>query len=101
MGVFFGASLLGNAISPVVGGWGAKYSSWLNVQLGLFFVGLFVAHTPSGNVPSWYHGNGQSRAGTRGRWRAIKFSVQMGLVKSIFVYGSFAAQICCWSISRA
>ncbi|KAJ7496990.1 MFS general substrate transporter [Mycena latifolia] len=42
MGVFFGASLLGNAISPVVGGWGAKYSSWRNVQLGLFFVGLFV-----------------------------------------------------------
>ncbi|KAJ6558447.1 MFS general substrate transporter [Mycena vulgaris] len=42
MGIFFGASLLGNAISPIVGGWGAKYSSWRNVQLGLFFVGLFV-----------------------------------------------------------
>ncbi|KAJ7782795.1 MFS general substrate transporter [Mycena metata] len=33
------ASLVGNAISPVVG---AKYSSWRNVQLGLFFVGLAV-----------------------------------------------------------
>ncbi|KAJ7287301.1 MFS general substrate transporter [Mycena rebaudengoi] len=42
MGIFFGASLLGNAISPVVGGWGARYSSWRNVQFGLFFVGLFV-----------------------------------------------------------
>ncbi|KAF8178519.1 MFS general substrate transporter [Mycena galopus ATCC 62051] len=42
MGIFFAASLLGNAISPLVGGWGAKYSSWRNVQLGLFFVGLAV-----------------------------------------------------------
>ncbi|KAJ7039126.1 MFS general substrate transporter [Mycena alexandri] len=42
MGVFFAASLVGNAISPVVGGWGAKYSSWRNVQLGVFFVGLAV-----------------------------------------------------------
>ncbi|KAJ7188591.1 MFS general substrate transporter [Mycena filopes] len=42
MGIFFAASLVGNAISPTVGGWGAKYSSWRNVQLGLFFVGLFV-----------------------------------------------------------
>ncbi|KAJ7127020.1 major facilitator superfamily domain-containing protein [Mycena epipterygia] len=42
MGIFFAASLLGNAISPIVGGWGAKYSSWRNVQLGLFFAGLFV-----------------------------------------------------------
>ncbi|KAF7362156.1 MFS general substrate transporter [Mycena venus] len=42
MGIFFAASLFGNAISPIVGGWGAKYSSWRNVQLGLFFVGLFV-----------------------------------------------------------
>ncbi|KAJ6593590.1 MFS general substrate transporter [Mycena capillaripes] len=42
MGIFFAASLLGNAVSPIVGGWGAKYSSWRNVQLGLFFVGLFV-----------------------------------------------------------
>ncbi|KAJ7893198.1 MFS general substrate transporter [Mycena leptocephala] len=42
MGIFFAASLLGGAISPVVGGWGAKYSSWRDVQLGLFFVGLFV-----------------------------------------------------------
>ncbi|KAF8180307.1 major facilitator superfamily domain-containing protein [Mycena galopus ATCC 62051] len=39
MGIFFAASLLGGAISPVVG---AKYSSWRDVQLGLSFVGLFV-----------------------------------------------------------
>ncbi|KAJ6602152.1 major facilitator superfamily domain-containing protein [Mycena sp. CBHHK59/15] len=39
MGIFFAASLVGNAIAPIVG---AKYSSWRNVQLGLFFVGLFV-----------------------------------------------------------
>ncbi|KAF7375881.1 MFS general substrate transporter [Mycena sanguinolenta] len=42
MGIFFAAALVGNAISPIVGGWGAKYSSWRNVQFGLFFVGLFV-----------------------------------------------------------
>ncbi|KAJ7244204.1 MFS general substrate transporter [Mycena haematopus] len=42
MGIFFAAALLGNAISPIVGGWGAKYSSWRNVQFGLFFVGLLV-----------------------------------------------------------
>ncbi|KAJ7076880.1 MFS general substrate transporter [Mycena belliarum] len=40
MGIFFAASLLGNAISPIVGA--ARYSSWRNVQLGLFFAGLFV-----------------------------------------------------------
>ncbi|KAJ7128988.1 MFS general substrate transporter [Mycena crocata] len=42
MGIFFAASLLGNAVSPIIGGWGAKYSSWRNVQFGLFFVGLSV-----------------------------------------------------------
>ncbi|KAF7332985.1 MFS general substrate transporter [Mycena venus] len=56
MGIFFAASLLGGAISPAVGGtlaWvkykrpgferkSAKYSSWRDVQLGLFFVSLFV-----------------------------------------------------------
>ncbi|KAJ7350409.1 MFS general substrate transporter [Mycena albidolilacea] len=42
MGIFLAASLLGNAIAPIVGGWGARYSSWRNVQFGLFFVGLFV-----------------------------------------------------------
>lgn len=42
MGIFFAASLFGAAVAPVVGGWGAKYSSWRNVQLGLFFVGLFL-----------------------------------------------------------
>ncbi|KAF7315208.1 MFS general substrate transporter [Mycena indigotica] len=42
MGIFFSASLVGNAISPIVGGWGAKYSSWRNVQLGLFVAGLLV-----------------------------------------------------------
>ncbi|KAJ7690704.1 major facilitator superfamily domain-containing protein [Mycena rosella] len=42
MGIFFAASLLGNAISPIllVQHDLAKYSSWRNVQLGLFFVGL-------------------------------------------------------------
>ncbi|KAJ6495679.1 MFS general substrate transporter [Mycena vitilis] len=39
MGLFFSASLLGAAISPIIG---AQYSSWRNVQLGLFFVGLLV-----------------------------------------------------------
>ncbi|KAJ7874836.1 MFS general substrate transporter [Mycena olivaceomarginata] len=47
MGIFFAASLLGNAISPIVGGnktisHQSRYSSWRNVQFGLFFVGLFV-----------------------------------------------------------
>ncbi|KAJ7502894.1 MFS general substrate transporter [Mycena galericulata] len=42
MGIFFAASLLGNAISPIVGGRLNPYSSWRNVQFGLFFVGLFV-----------------------------------------------------------
>ncbi|KAK7057497.1 MFS general substrate transporter [Favolaschia claudopus] len=42
MGIFFSASLVGNAVSPIVGGWGAKYSSWRNVQFGLFIVGCLV-----------------------------------------------------------
>ncbi|KAJ7209671.1 MFS general substrate transporter [Mycena pura] len=40
MGIFFAASLIGSTIAPVVGGWGAKYSSWRNVQHGIFFVGI-------------------------------------------------------------
>ncbi|KAJ7729532.1 MFS general substrate transporter [Mycena maculata] len=45
MGIFFAASLLGNAVSPIIGGrliHIAKYSSWRNVQLGLFLVGFCV-----------------------------------------------------------
>ncbi|KAJ7647598.1 MFS general substrate transporter [Roridomyces roridus] len=42
MGIFFAASLFGNAISPAVGSWGARYSSWRNVQLGLFAAACFV-----------------------------------------------------------
>ncbi|KAF7321557.1 MFS general substrate transporter [Mycena kentingensis (nom. inval.)] len=42
MGIFFSTSLLGNALAPVVGGWGARYASWRHVQLGIFVFGLLV-----------------------------------------------------------
>ncbi|CAK5281820.1 unnamed protein product [Mycena citricolor] len=42
LGIFFAASLVGNAIAPIVGGWGARYSSWRNVQLGILALGLAV-----------------------------------------------------------
>ncbi|KAK0186140.1 MFS general substrate transporter [Armillaria mellea] len=42
MGIFFGATLLGPALSPLAGGWGAHYASWRWTQIALAFAG-FVA----------------------------------------------------------
>nr|GAT57797.1 MFS general substrate transporter [Mycena chlorophos] len=39
MGIFFSASLVGNAVSPIVG---ARYYSWRYVQLGIFVLGALV-----------------------------------------------------------
>ncbi|KAK0229247.1 MFS general substrate transporter [Armillaria nabsnona] len=40
MGIFFGASLLGAALSPLAGGWGAHYMSWRWTQIALALAGL-------------------------------------------------------------
>ncbi|KAG7453248.1 MFS general substrate transporter [Guyanagaster necrorhizus] len=40
MGIFFGATLLGPALSPLAGGWGAHYASWRWTQIALAFAGF-------------------------------------------------------------
>ncbi|PBK92229.1 MFS general substrate transporter [Armillaria gallica] len=40
MGIFFGATLLGPALSPLAGGWGAHYASWRWTQIALALAGL-------------------------------------------------------------
>ncbi|KAI0695091.1 MFS general substrate transporter [Cerioporus squamosus] len=42
MGIFFGASLLGPAISPLYGGIATHYASWRYAQWGLFVMGLLA-----------------------------------------------------------
>lgn len=42
MGVFFGASLFGPSLAPLVGGWGAHYASWRLTQFCLGIAGLFT-----------------------------------------------------------
>ncbi|KAK0190826.1 MFS general substrate transporter [Armillaria mellea] len=42
MGIFFGASLLGPALAPVAGGWGAHYASWRWTQIALAVWGLLA-----------------------------------------------------------
>ncbi len=42
MGIFFGASLVGPALSPLAGGWGAHYASWRWTQFCLGVAGLLT-----------------------------------------------------------
>ncbi|KAL7282885.1 hypothetical protein ACG7TL_002300 [Trametes sanguinea] len=42
MGIFFGASLFGPAIAPLLGGVATHYFSWRMAQWGLFVMGLFA-----------------------------------------------------------
>ncbi|KAJ6524044.1 major facilitator superfamily domain-containing protein [Mycena capillaripes] len=39
MGVFLAASLLGNALAPIIGGWVSHYASWRYLHVGLFVFG--------------------------------------------------------------
>ncbi|KAK0227603.1 MFS general substrate transporter [Armillaria fumosa] len=40
VGIFFGATLLGPALSPLAGGWGAHYASWRWTQIALALAGF-------------------------------------------------------------
>ncbi|KAF8916710.1 major facilitator superfamily domain-containing protein [Mucidula mucida] len=42
MGIFFGATLVGPALSPLAGGWGAHYASWRWTQFCLGVAGLLT-----------------------------------------------------------
>ncbi|KAK0455358.1 MFS general substrate transporter [Desarmillaria tabescens] len=42
MGIFFGATLLGPALAPLAGGWGAHYASWRWTQATLALAGFLT-----------------------------------------------------------
>ncbi|CAK5262229.1 unnamed protein product [Mycena citricolor] len=61
MGIFHAASLLGNALAPIVGGWVAHYTSWRYLQFGLCLSGallwllmlLYLPETSHPGITGW------------------------------------------------
>ncbi|KZT09415.1 MFS general substrate transporter [Laetiporus sulphureus 93-53] len=60
MGLFFGASLLGAALAPLVGGLATHYTSWRDMQYALFVTGLIAIALMFRYLPETSH------PGTRG-----------------------------------
>ncbi|TFK82583.1 MFS general substrate transporter [Polyporus arcularius HHB13444] len=90
MGIFFGASLLGPAISPLYGGIATHYASWRYGQWGLFIMGLFAFVPVYLWLPETLDPEVLNRHKERGRWLTFlhinPFS-SLGLLRSpnIFV----------------